>query len=68
MGCEIGVHEFEHDPNSMEVAIRGHMGSGSRSVLQVRFVCVTCGFTLKMTGSNRPTEIKILALRNGGEA
>jgi len=65
MGCEIGVHEFEHDPNSMEVVVRGHFGSGSRSVLLVRFVCVTCGFTLKMKGSNRDKEIEILALREG---
>tara|TARA_R110002020_G_scaffold465155_2_gene686396 strand:+ start:749 stop:943 length:195 start_codon:yes stop_codon:yes gene_type:complete len=60
MGCKIGVHEFEHDPNSVEVFVRGHMGSGSRSVLVVRFVCRACGFTLMMKGSHREQEIKIL--------
>jgi hypothetical protein len=60
MGCKIGVHEFEHDPNSVEVFVRGHMGSGSKSVLVVRFVCRDCGFTLKMKGSNRDKEISIL--------
>jgi hypothetical protein len=68
MGCEIGVHEFEHDYEALEVVVRGHMGSGSRSVLLVRFVCRTCGFALKMSGSNRPAEIEILALRDGGES